>query len=536
MKKGMKPMLKKCFALFCLLLAVCFAAEVILPAGPLSVAVAEETKEDDPSGGLTEETGEVSQELGTDSSEDKAASSVTMYNGATKQLRVSGSHGTVKWSSSDKKVATVSSKGLVKAKKVGTAVITAKYDSGEKKFNVTVKSPLSVKPSGTVTVSNGGSTTVKITYHLSSGKVGFKIADDSIASGKLSSRDGDVFKLTLTGKKAGTTKVTVTNSKTSDKVTFKLKVTGETPTDPPTGVTYRALIIGNGTGYQYLNPLSGIANDVRGMKKALASTNQNWQITAKENLTKQQMLDAIATAFSGATADDICLFFYSGHGDESKSSTAGSLCGIDYDSSSGHIEGGLTPVELRDALTAAAPGKVIVALDSCGSGSVIYQKDGEAQVKEDPKNFTQAIINAFSTATIQEVDKTGELRNKSKFAVLAACQYGKTSMGSYVTSSSLENITNPFLKGSAFTYALVTTMGCKYPSGSYTGSMSADSNGDGKLTLKETYSGTSKIVKNMDKIWRAFVKKYRDNDPYYLDWFDQVTQYFGENSMVLFSH
>lgn len=46
--------------------------------------------------------------------------------GETKKLKVSGVSGKVKWSSSNKKVATVSSKGMVKTKKAGTATIKAK--------------------------------------------------------------------------------------------------------------------------------------------------------------------------------------------------------------------------------------------------------------------------------------------------------------------------------------------------------------------------------------------------------------------------
>lgn len=53
--------------------------------------------------------------------------------GKTYQLRVENCTRTVKWSSSKKSVATVSSKGIVKAKKKGTAIITASV--GKKKFN-----------------------------------------------------------------------------------------------------------------------------------------------------------------------------------------------------------------------------------------------------------------------------------------------------------------------------------------------------------------------------------------------------------------
>ena len=46
--------------------------------------------------------------------------------GKTYTLKASGTKGKITWTSSKKSVATVSSKGVVKAKKKGTAVIAAK--------------------------------------------------------------------------------------------------------------------------------------------------------------------------------------------------------------------------------------------------------------------------------------------------------------------------------------------------------------------------------------------------------------------------
>lgn len=62
----------------------------------------------------------------------------TLKVGQTLQLKVTGTKGKVKWKSSKKSVATVSSKGRVKAKKKGSATITAKVG----KRNTLVKLPL----------------------------------------------------------------------------------------------------------------------------------------------------------------------------------------------------------------------------------------------------------------------------------------------------------------------------------------------------------------------------------------------------------
>ena len=57
--------------------------------------------------------------------------------GQKKKLKLKNATGTITWSSSDSKVAKVSKKGVVTAKKPGTAVITAKYE--QKSYTCKVK-------------------------------------------------------------------------------------------------------------------------------------------------------------------------------------------------------------------------------------------------------------------------------------------------------------------------------------------------------------------------------------------------------------
>lgn len=65
--------------------------------------------------------------------------SVTLTKGKTTTLKVTGTKKKVKWSSSNKKIATVSSKGKVTAKKAGTTYINAKVNGKTLKCKVTVK-------------------------------------------------------------------------------------------------------------------------------------------------------------------------------------------------------------------------------------------------------------------------------------------------------------------------------------------------------------------------------------------------------------
>lgn len=67
--------------------------------------------------------------------------SATLYVGSTKQLKATkkNTSAALKWSSSNTKVATVSSKGLVTAKSKGTATITVKVSNKTAKCKITVK-------------------------------------------------------------------------------------------------------------------------------------------------------------------------------------------------------------------------------------------------------------------------------------------------------------------------------------------------------------------------------------------------------------
>ena len=70
---------------------------------------------------------------------------LTMSVGESKTLKVKNTKKKVKWSSGKKSVASVSKKGRVKAKKKGTAVITAKVAKTKLKCRVTVKAKASKK-------------------------------------------------------------------------------------------------------------------------------------------------------------------------------------------------------------------------------------------------------------------------------------------------------------------------------------------------------------------------------------------------------
>lgn len=99
-----------------------------------------------------------------------SSKSEKIYLGSTCRLTVRGGSGKIKWKSSDKKVATVSSKGVVTAKKVGKATITAVRNGIKMQCTVTVKKPALSKTSANLLLGkklrlsvNGGTGNVKWT-------------------------------------------------------------------------------------------------------------------------------------------------------------------------------------------------------------------------------------------------------------------------------------------------------------------------------------------------------------------------------------
>ena len=185
---------------------------------------------------------------------------------------------------------------------------------------------------------------------------------------------------------------------------------------------------------------------------------------------------------------------------------------------------------------------------SCGSGSGVYSNDTGKRQGGNPRNFTEGVMNAFSGYLDGGVeDNTGELLNQ-RFSVLAACRHGEESSDIYFVKGTVtykgQKVETPIARrGGVFTYALVTSLGCSYPGGAYGGKLSADSNGDGKLTLREAYVGTRSRIKKMNTLLKEYKYSYGDN---YVVWYeptqefalvdliDQSVQMGGADSTVLF--
>jgi hypothetical protein len=260
---------------------------------------------------------------------------------------------------------------------------------------------------------------------------------------------------------------------------------GQTVTPDSTG--YRALCVGDNAYTSGASELYGCVNDMNAMAGMLGGLNNAFAVTKLADGTSTQIVKAIRTLADGAKDGDVSLFSFSGHGNTS------GIFGVDG-----------KPVTFSTLATelSKVPGRVIILLDCCQSGASIGKG-----ADFDPDAFNRAAIEAFSGYTLGPGSGTrsGELR-KSKFIVITAAYSSEYSYDGYFDG--------PDYPQGAFTAALIKGMGCTYPNGAYTGgTMPADANRNGRITLKELYD-------------YAYRTAY--------DWAGQSAQFYGADDEVLF--
>ena len=142
--------------------------------------------------------------------------SLSLYQKKTYTLKVNGGTGTVKWSSSNPKVAKVASNGKITTLKPGTSYISAKVSGVTIKCKVVVKSPaLSVKSK---TIVAKQSYTLKV--NGATGKVKWKSSNSKVV--KVASNGK------ITGLKAGSATITATVNGKSLKCKVKVKANQKT--------------------------------------------------------------------------------------------------------------------------------------------------------------------------------------------------------------------------------------------------------------------------------------------------------------------
>jgi len=232
---------------------------------------------------------------------------------------------------------------------------------------------------------------------------------------------------------------------------------------------YRALLIGNEA---YSSRLNGPYNDLAMMKTVIGLSTIDGKgyasVTVKKDRTRAQILsDIAALASQPIDANDVTLFYYSGHGARTSASETGTgLVGVD---------GTLLNVPTLKSALDSIPGRVIVILDSCYSGMFISKSAGLTGADT---GFNDAVLNAFrgNTGIVKKALTT------TNYSVITASRKDETSVSVGFSSNG-----SPVYVGLA-TYYLA--MGAGYdilnPASSVFGSDTSPK--DGIATFDEVFS------------------------------------------------
>ena len=238
----------------------------------------------------------------------------------------------------------------------------------------------------------------------------------------------------------------------------------------------RALIIANGS-YENMSALPGTIADAQAMAAMLSAFHTtDYAVTSLSNLTAAEMEAAILSAFGEAEAQDLSLFYYSGHGKYSGDPAVnGALMGVD-----GAL---LTASALRACLDSVA-GRKIVIVDACYSGSLIAKA---ASPSASGDCFAAAFLQAFSAPGGSPRSRAADRLNDNGYYVLCAAKSSEESY-EYISDTGESSI-----QYGVFTRALC--LGCGYDLITQAFSApGADRDGNGVITLQEAYSETLRNI------------------------------------------
>lgn len=234
---------------------------------------------------------------------------------------------------------------------------------------------------------------------------------------------------------------------------------------------YYALLIGQ--EYTGMNEyLPGCFRDVDSMQAMLQTMKgTDYRVTVCKDLTSSGITSAVASAFSQAGDNDVCLFYYSGHGVYSTHAAyLGALMGVDWNP--------VTMSRLKTELDKTTADKIII-LDSCYSGAAIADpvtmtlRGEAAQPSLDRVN--SAIISAFSMVPRAAFSTGG-------YYVMTAARWDENSASMGMT---INGVTTYF---GAFTYGVLYGSGYDEVAAAAIGSLPADQDGNGVITLAESYA------------------------------------------------
>ena len=305
----------------------------------------------------------------------------------------------------------------------------------------------------------------------------YRVEDPRIAS---VSRDG-----VIRGLQSGDTTLTVADVRGSVSASVQVIVT-------PAVRKYRALLVSEQNyPFEENTVRTGSATSAQAIASLLETAQfegASFVTRSREDLSKAELIAELRSAFRGTTPQDVSLLYITCHG-----SYAGGMSFLELSDGSS-ISARDLERELR-----SIPGTVVVFIDSCGSGGAI----GAASEYE---NFARGVTGAFSGASIRG----------SKYKVIASAGLDQDS---YRIAFNAE--ANAGEMATVFARALCDGAGWDLDRNAR-GTMGADQNYDGSITLNELYQYMSGRVNWYLEIassltgqsYRQSVQVYPEGDPF----------------------
>ncbi len=322
------------------------------------------------------------------------------------------------------------------SQKNGYIYLMLTADSGP----VITRQPLNVSTSAgeTVSFSVTAEGTGTLTYQWQEQTAGSSAWQNSTGSGNRTNRLSFTAQSSHNGKKY---RCVVTDGNGFSAISAEVPLYIQSASEP----VYRALLIAEAhdEGTQARPQFRESVNLLNNMLQAVTGpTGGKYMIhggnNEYEDASPTEILSAISSAFAGAKQNDVSLFFIGAHGVSSVDGEWGGAIGTVRSSegrSSILVEGRYNDLsnfllikELAEALS-KVPGKVIVLIDTCGSGAGIYEANSAAAGSRedyDSERFAQHVIRTFAAADeeMTEIsDLTGELRVMNKFYVLTGAAH-----------------------------------------------------------------------------------------------------------------
>ena len=348
------------------------------------------------------------------------------------------------WASDDPEIAYVDQKGMVHGRKSGSAVITAYGVNSRAACRVDVEYiPLEDMDiiAEEIIISEGDDASVEIDFYpenTSVRDIRYELEDASIA--EVSS--GGV----LRGKKAGETLMyaRLSDGSISDSVRIVVQ---------PAARRYRALLVSE-EKYIYKDSRAGSGTSARAIESLLTGfefENAAFITDVRSDLSRGELISAIRESFADAEADDVSLFYITCHG---------------------HYIGGMSFLELTDGSFISMrdierelrkiPGTIVVIVDCCASGGAIGMSSDFAA-------FAKGVTGEFALSQL----------GSSKYKVICSAGLDQDSFRLALNEEGGNGV-----MATLFARAFCAGAGWNIDR-NRTGSMDADINYDGKITIGE---------------------------------------------------